>query len=300
MGKAAIFRICVLSVFFTACAAQPVKFSALQPNELAAQKSSLQAAIRRDPKQPENFLKLGDLSREEGDRATDIKLKRHSYRYALASYEMAAKLSPGKAEPLMRTAELYFAIRDLKAAAKNYQLALALEPNFPGAQLRLAQISRNDGDPAEAERLLQAEVKANPDQQDAWVELGNLHMSRVSQDFKELAPASKAFAEALRMNPLNSPALFGLGFVRHLEGRFPEALELFAKVTQLEPKHYDVFWQIGLIHERQHDNAQAIAAFRAYRRILSEEGGSGNAMALRRADDKIRSLSSLAPPTESH
>ncbi len=252
----------------------------LRSGDQLSGKNYLQNAIRSDSRYAEAFRLLGDLTKDEGNRQNDYSAKRHSYRYALASYEMYSKLAPNDPEGFKATADLYFDIRDLGAAAKNYHKVLDLTPNYPEVRLRLAQISRNGGDGERAMKLLEEEIKINPKSDAAWVEKGNIFMAK-----KEFLLATKAFTEAARINEQNSDALFGLGVVYHLQGSYDNALSLFGRVIKLDPLKADVYWQMGLIYQKQNNKVKAMQAFTNYKGIVREPA------AISKADDKMRELS---------
>ncbi len=263
----------------------------LRAGDQLAGKSDLQNAIRANPRYAKAFLRLGDLVRDEGNRQIDYNAKRHSYRYALASFEMYSKLEPNDPAGYKLTADLYFDIRDLGAAAKNYHKVLELTPSYPGVSLRLAQIARNGGDIARAEELLRKEIQVDPAGCDAaWVELGNLNMAR--RDFDE---AYRAFTEATRLNQNNADAFFGLGVVHHLRGAYDNALAVFARTQRLDPLKADIYWQQGLIYQKLRDRRRAIQAFVTYKGIVRE------ASFLAKADEKIREIdySETAPDSQS-
>jgi tetratricopeptide (TPR) repeat protein len=244
-------------------------------------KNYLQNAIRSDSKYAEAFRLLGDLTKEEGDKQQDnYAARRHSYRYALASYEMYSKLAPNDPEGYKATADLYFDIRDLGAAAKNYYKVLDLTKNYPDVRLRLAQISRNGGDAAKAIELLDQEIKVNPRNDAAYVEKGNIFMAK-----KDFLTATAAYTEAARINERNADALFGLGVVYHLQGSFDNALSLFARVIKLDPLKADVYWQQGLIYQKLNNTQKAVQAYRDYKGTIRDPQG------VARADEKLRELS---------
>jgi tetratricopeptide (TPR) repeat protein len=251
----------------------------LRSGDQEAGKNYLQNAIRSDAKYSDAFRLLGDLTKAEGDRQADFAARRHSYRYALASYEMYSKLAPNDPEGYRATADLYFDIRDLGAATKNYKAVLKLTPNYPNIRLKLAQISRNGSVPEEAMQYLAEELKINPRSDAALVERGNIYMAK-----KDFDQATKAFTEAARINEKNSDALFGLGVVYHIQGSFDNALSLFARVIKLDPLKADVYWQMGLIYQKQNNRARAIQAFTNYKGTIRDPE------ATRKADDKIREL----------
>lgn len=240
----------------------------------------LQNAIRSDSRYAEAFRLLGDLTKDEGDRQTDnYAARKHSYRYALASYEMYCKLAPNDPEGYKATGDLYFDIRDLGAAAKNYYKVLSLTKNYPGIRLRLAQISRNGGDGATAMKLLDEEITINPRSDAALVEKGNVLMAQ-----KDFPAATKAFTEAARLNEKNSDALFGLGVVHHLQGSYDNALSLFNRVIKLDPLKADVYWQMGLIYQKQNNRSKAAQAFTNFKGIIRDPAAAG------KAEEKLREL----------
>lgn len=242
-------------------------------------KNYLQNAIRSDSRYAEAFRLLGDLTKDEGNRQTDYGARRNSYRYALASYEMYSRLAPNDPEGYKATGDLYFDIRDLGAAAKNYYKVLDLTSNYPDVRLRLAQISRNGGDASKAMELLDKEIEINPRSDAAMVEKGNIFMAK-----KEFDNATRSFTEAARINDKNSDALFGLGVVYHLQGSYDNALSLFARVIKLDPLKADVYWQMGLIYQKQNNRSKAMQAFTDYKGIVREPA------ALVKADEKMREL----------
>jgi protein O-GlcNAc transferase len=234
----------------------------LRSGDQLSGKNYLQNAIRSDAHYAEAFRLLGNLTN------------------ALASYEMYSKLAPNDPEGYKATADLYFDIRDLGAAAKNYAKVLSLTPNYPDVRLRLAQISRNGGDGDNAMKLLDEEIKVNPKSDAAWVEKGNIFMAK-----KDLQPATNAFTEAAHINEKNTDALFGLGVVYHVKGSYDNALSLFERVKKLDPLKPEVYWQMGLIYQRMGNRVKAMQAFTNYKGIVHDPS------LIQKADEKLRELS---------
>jgi|GEM_PF-5148401 len=257
----------------------------LRSGDQLAGKNALQNAIRADSRYSRAFFLLGELTKEEGDRQTDYSAKRHSYRYALASFEMYSKLAPGDADGYLATAQLYFDIRDLGAAAKNFYQVLELVPQQPGPRLRLAQIARNGGDLRRAEELLKEELRVNPYSDASLIELGNMAMAR-----KDFSDAEKRFSAAFRLNPKNADAQFGLGVVHHLNGAYAKALKSFEIVARLDPLKADVFWQIGLVEQKRNRWDNAAKAFYSYVSLVSEEAARNRAL------EKIKQINQHRDP----
>jgi len=236
-------------------------------------KNYLQNAIRSDAKYAEAFRLLGDLTKDEGNRQTEnYAARRYSYRYALASYEMYSKLAPNDPEGYRATGDLYFDIRDLGAAAKNYHQVLALTPNYPDVRIRLARISRNGGDTEKAMQFLNEELKLNPRSDEAMVEKGNIFMTK-----KDLDSAIKSYTNAARINEKNADALYGLAMVYHFQQSYDNALSLFTRVKNLDPLKADVYWQMGLIYEKKSNYAKAISSFTDFKGVVRDPALIGQA-----------------------
>ena len=216
----------------------------------------LQNAIQADPRYAKAFQLLGKLTQKEGDRQVDAAARLHSYRYALASYEMYSKLAPNDPEGFKAAGDLFFDVRDLGAAAKNYHQVLALAPNYPGINIRLAMISENGSDTQEAINYINKELKANPRSDEAFAELGRVHLAR--QEYNE---AIKALTKAIVYNERNADALETLGKTYFIQGSLDNALSLFQRVIKIDPLYAEAYWEMGLIYQHQNNRQKAIQAF---------------------------------------
>lgn len=255
----------------------------LESGDQDSGKNYLQNAIRSNAKYAEAFRLLGDLTRKEGNRQQDnYAARRNSYRYALASYEMYSKLAPSDPEGYRATGDLYFEILDLGAAAKNYHKVKELTPKYPDIRLRLAQISRNGGDAKTALELINEEIKISPNSDAAWVEKGNILMAK-----RDLLGASAAYTQAAQINEKNADALFGLGVVHHMQGGFDNALSLFARVIKLNALKSEVFWQMGLIYQKQNNRQKAIQSFSDYKATVRDPAAAA------KAEEKIKELANF-------
>lgn len=116
--------------------------AAMAAGNLELAKATLQKVIRLDKRNAEAFQLLGDVAKKQGDQQADGKVKRHDYRYALASYEMVAKLEPQKVDGYLGMADLYCFLNDLAPAKMNYRKVLDISPGNPQAQSKLDLIQR--------------------------------------------------------------------------------------------------------------------------------------------------------------
>ncbi len=222
-------------------------------------KTLLQNAVRTDRKYAPAFKLLGDLTKEEGDNARNFAQRKNSYRFALASYEYYAKLVPNDPSGFKSIADLYFEIRDLGAAAKNYHRVLDLVPNFPDVRVRLAQISRNGGDYDAAMKLLEDELKIKPGSDAAKLEEAKIHEAK-----EEMAEALRLYTEAAQLNENNADALMGIGGIHERQGNYDNALSLYERVVKIDPLNSEVHWRMGRIYEKKNDRIKALQAYKNF------------------------------------
>jgi tetratricopeptide (TPR) repeat protein len=111
---------------------------------------------------------------------------------------------------------------------------------------------------AEALDLAQQALEKNPENAFAYSQRAKILFSR--RDF----PGARAeIQQALKLQPFQPDFLYVSGMIALREGKTDEALDSFTKITQINAKEADAFYQIGLIHLQQGDRAAAVAALRA-------------------------------------
>ncbi len=227
-------------------------------------KKYLQKAVSSNPNYARAYKLMGDLVKEEGERQSNFQEKRRSFKFALASYGAYSKLLPNEPDGYMAAAELYFYVRDLGAAAKNYHKVLSLAPNYPKARLQLAKIARNGEDTDGALKFIEEEIKRHPNSSAAHVELGKIRITT-----KEYALASKAFTAATRLDPKNTDAIIHLGYVHYLQNDYRSAIALFERALEINPLKADIHWKIGLAYEKEGKKKRAIASYQNFRGLIT-------------------------------
>ncbi len=93
-----------------------------------------------------------------------------------------------------------------------------------------AQEEALNGDLKRAASLIEKVVKTDPEDFEAWTELGTVHFRR--EKYKE---AEKCYGRALKARPDYMLALINLGRVRIAEKDYQQALEALDRAVELEP-----------------------------------------------------------------
>lgn len=89
---------------------------------------------------------------------------------------------------------------------------------------------------------LEREVKKNPGNQAAWLELGNLYF-----DSKKYQDAIRAYTEYLKFDPNNPNVWTDMGVMHRRNGNPTEAIASFNKALELNPRHEHARFNKGIV-----------------------------------------------------
>lgn len=112
---------------------------------------------------------------------------------------------------------------------------------------------------AQMEQSLEAEVASNPQNTNAWIQLGHVYF-----DSDQYHQAIAAYQKALSLNPNNADVLTDLGIMFRRTGQPEKAIESFDQATLVDPKHENARLNKGIVlmHDVK-DRAGAIATWEA-------------------------------------
>jgi len=181
---------------------------------------------------------------------------------ALARYEQTLALAPRLAEAEFAAAYALSRLGRPKQAETRYRRALVLRPDFAAAWLNLGNLLREQGREAHAEAALLRAVELRPDLVSGWLNLALLERTRrrpaaaeahLRKAFqldpgridtlvswcqfrtaeRDLAGAWGWLRWALLRDPDHADAVNTQGILLHTEGRFAEAVDVFARAEAL-------------------------------------------------------------------
>jgi tetratricopeptide (TPR) repeat protein len=187
------------AVAFRASARSPAAGSArerailltLPTERLASGRYRLEVAVR-------------DEGREVAAAETDLELVDSAQPPGLFLYSEKREV-PAEVDHYHRGIQL-LSRGDLGGAERHFRIALAHRPGFRPATVYLARTLLLGGHAGEAEPLLAQVLRADPDDYDALVTVGSLHLQR-----GEFAEASRTLARALEVGARTKELLNGLG-----------------------------------------------------------------------------------------
>ena len=197
--------------------------------------------------------------------------------------EIAAQ--PGDAGLRVRRGELYRRDGDFTAAAKDFQTARELQPDFPDLDLYAGRLALETGDAAGAEQMLGAYLARQPGNASAWKLRGNAQLM-LQQPLK----AAQNYGQAIKYSNPPTPTLF-MQQARALQAAGPEhanealqvidqGLARFPREISLLGLGMDVSLELGAFQEaRAYFNVvpepiQQLPQWQARRAALENESGS--------------------------
>jgi len=155
----------------------------------------------------------------------------HQLNQATKELQAALAISPNYAgaEDLFGT--VCFQERDLDQAQSHFRHVLTVDPNDFYAHYNLGALAAVQKQWDQAEDHLQAALKADPHDPDAHNTLGSVYLER-----GDLAQASTEFGEAIRLNPKSASAHYNLGLLLERQSKQSEATQEFRRALASDPQ----------------------------------------------------------------
>lgn len=189
----------------------------------------LEKMVRRDPRNPDTRLALGEAYLSEGRNDAAIE----QFKYIL-------KYEPGHQTAIMDLGLAYLEKEDYDKAEKQFKKEITLAEMSPNVAMNrqlerayyyrgvvLYQKKKYD----DAISSLKQSIELEPTSADSYFVLGRAYL-----DKKDLDTAITAFSEALKYDPAYADAHYGLGLAYERKKDAQKALEEFKKALRYDPK----------------------------------------------------------------
>ncbi len=210
-----------------------------------------QALLKRDPTDLQSRRLLGRIYlRSLGDFSAGNGQSEVVER-AIEQYAEIYRLDPTDSESALWLARLYRLRNDHDKAETVLRGMLKEDPDNEPAIEQLTQLLLDEGKAPEAIALLEDVTKRSPSP--AMLDL----LGDAYTQSHDLANAETAYRKAVELDPSELSHQRGLGQTLMAEEKYPEALEVYQKLTELMPDDADVYLRMAQIYRELHQLGKA-------------------------------------------
>ncbi len=185
----------------------------------------------------------------------------------LAALDNASKLKPQQPLVLIRLGDGYKNLQEFSKAIATYQELLKRSPRFPLLREKLADASLQSGDKKGAAEQLEAVVRENVGNAQAYYVLGNLALEAAAShtgtnadvlEKEDYRRAAEYFQKTILFNPDFTPAYFELVSAQLGAEQPKDALTTLAKVPSDKAQNFLVEFYSGLAYNQMKDYAEGL------------------------------------------
>src|SRR5450432_1031117 len=210
-----------------------------------------QALLKRDPTDLQSRRLLGRIYlRSLGDFSAG-KGQSEVVERAIEQYAEIYRLDPTDSESALWLARLYRLRNDHNKAEEVLRGMLQEDPDNEPAIEQLTQLLLDEGKAPEAIALLEDVTKRSPSP--AMLDL----LGDAYTQSHDLPNAETAYRQAVELDPTELSHQRGLGQTLMAEEKYPEALEVYQKLTDLMPDDADVYLRMAQIYRELHQLGKA-------------------------------------------
>lgn len=210
-----------------------------------------QALLKRDPTDLQSRRLLGRIYlRSLGDFSAGNGQSEVVER-AIEQYAEIYRLDPTDSESALWLARLYRLRNDHDKAEEVLRGMLKEDPDNEPAIEQLTQLLLDEGKAPEAIALLEDVTKRSPSP--AMLDL----LGDAYTQSHDLPNAETAYRKAVELDPSELSHQRGLGQTLMAEEKYPEALEVYQRLTELMPDDADVYLRMAQIYRELHQLGKA-------------------------------------------
>ena len=180
------------------------------------------------------------------------------FRAAARQFEQALELAPDYMPAVMNLVQIHMRDKDTRAAVRRLETMIKHSPNSIQAMFALAAILADTPDRREeALRWLERAQKANPDSPEPLLQLARYHLAREARD-----EALDAVRRGLDMPISNPEVLDAFGQVQLSARAHRQALDTYVRMTSDHPKLPLAHYRLGSVQEQTANAAGARQSFK--------------------------------------
>lgn len=161
---------------------------------------------------------------------------------AAKAYEQALSVKPDYQEARLKLATLYYLVKEHQKSIDALNVIVAAEPTNAEAQFYKGMNQKEMKDTGRAVASFQKALELDNNYYDAAMQLGLLFTEKRDPIAKEY------FSTAIRLNPRSTEAYFGRAYYYQLTKQYQKALFDYRKVIEYDPSNDNAYYNVGYIN----------------------------------------------------
>jgi tetratricopeptide (TPR) repeat protein len=214
----------------------------------------LDDAARQPTDDPGFLLDLADLYLRYGRvQTSQVEAIHQRIRQLL---DRAADLQPVNPLDILRLADAYFALGEMKKAEPLYQALLEDHPDLPNVRTKLAEIYLRSGQNEKASQQLEALAQSDPTNPQVYLFIGALDVEE-----KKYPKAAEQFQRALKLDPDLEQVYYELAGLQLTQEKPADALAVLDKARARFKRSFAMEFYTGLACRDLEQYSRALIAF---------------------------------------
>ncbi|MCX6291502.1 MAG: tetratricopeptide repeat protein [Bacteroidetes bacterium] len=162
--------------------------------------------------------------------------------FAIQAFQKCIALDPNNIDAYLKMAELHLYIKKYKESIQYANEALKIDKHKAKAYFIKGFVYKESGDTVKAISSFQTCVEQEPENYDAYMQLGILFQSKRNK------LAVQYYNNALHLDPKSTEALYDRGMYYQENREFNNAIEDYTSILRIDPNHKDAHYNLGYIH----------------------------------------------------
>jgi len=172
----------------------------------------------------------------------DILFANRQIPQAVSVFQRALALDDKNMDAYLRLAELHLYLKKYQESIQYANEALKIDKHRAKAYFIKGFVYKESGDTAKAISSFQTCVEQEPENYDAFMQLGLLFESKKNK------LAAQYYSDALRLNPKSIEALYDRAMYYQETEDFNQSIEDYTAILQIDPNFKDAHYNLGYIH----------------------------------------------------
>ena len=193
----------------------------------------------------------------------DVYIKLNRFTEALTIFNKLINLSALKfPAAYSKRGEIYLGMNDYNKAAKEMEIAIALEPNYAEAYNNLGILYTRLKQTDKALKKLQQAIAVDPNYYRPYYLIARLYRKSTQYD-----KALVNYTKAVKLNPSNPDSYYNRGIIYYLTGKYDIAIEEYSKAIYFKDDFANLYYNRGIAYRKTGMFKKAIADYKKYLKL---------------------------------